>query len=520
MVAALLVVAASMSSCKKDVDSNTFTLKTQNYTGEGKTYYDNFATKWQDGDKIYINGVDANHTATVVETSGTYTAQTAAKIMADNNNFYACYPGKCNSTTFNDASYSNGSFTVTMPSTITYSGTTLNCPMMGIAGNDHVITFTNVCALLKVAFTTVPSAGSSFTITSASTAITGDFTWTYNSGTSTWDMTAPTVSATNKTITVSCDGTSSTFYVAIPAGSHQLTIGYTKSMTSAQTFNKGTVYNISISALKVVPIRALNGEFSVSGSKKVKFAAGNVVCTRTSSSSSDWTWGIYAKQYMKQDQTTNPTANDCEISMFCWGYDATNSVNPINSTSRSDDWVDFGTPYNVGGDTWETLTKDELDYLLGRSGNRQNTTHSSRMSSHAYATVCGVSGVVIFPDSYRTQASCTYKDNGTTKTYDFPISASGGTIAAISTEDDWQECEANGWVFLPANLKYRNGSVWQQNFTPASVRGFYMTHWTTNPVSNRQKLMSWVIGTMNTANNGQTTYATAVRLVRPISSAK
>ena len=185
----------------------------------------------------------------------------------------------------------------------------------------------------------------------------------------------------------------------------------------------------------------LPGFFTVNGEgKQVRFSKGNlqyVVAGKT--------WGFYENQYDFCNAKIYPGHHSDTISLFTWGYDATKSIIPdgkdsdnvsITSGSLSPE-QDWGC--TVGdGKTWRTLTAEEWQYLF------------SDKSRYGFATVGGVNGIIILPDTFadpmRNGGSGAFKPNKTG--YDTNVYTAGG---------NWEAMESAGAVFLSA-AGYRNGS--------------------------------------------------------------
>ena len=197
---------------------------------------------------------------------------------------------------------------------------------------------------------------------------------------------------------------------------------------------------VTLAAPAPLPAGALKGVFSVSATKKVHFSKGNlqyVVAGKT--------WGFYENQYDFCNAKIYSGHHSDTISLFTWGYDATKSIIPdgkdsdnvsITSGNLSPE-QDWGC--TVGdGKTWRTLTTEEWQYLF------------SDKSRYGFATVGGVNGIIILPDTFadpmRNGGSGAFIPNKTG--YDTNVYTAGG---------NWEAMESAGAVFLSA-AGYRNGS--------------------------------------------------------------
>lgn len=119
-------------------------------------------------------------------------------------------------------------------------------------------------------------------------------------------------------------------------------------------------------------------------------------------------------------------------------------------------------PISNGGNQagrWRTLTKDEWDYLFNtRSASTVNGTANAR---YCKATVNGVSGIVIFPDSYTHPAGVPQPTS--VNTWRAPLSSNSYTAS------QWTTMQFAGAVFLPA-AGYRYG-------TSVNNVGSYGSYW-------------------------------------------
>jgi len=235
-------------------------------------------------------------------------------------------------------------------------------------------------------------------------------------------------------------GSAKKFYMALPAGNYiamKFTNSngnmYYKTAKSAMTISANTIQQKAISGIEFNDM--LPGEFSVAEGKQVRFSKGNLRVKRTSSSTSDWTWGFYSNQYdinsLNTGETRTAATTDTEIDLFCWGYNATTSINPVDysqhnysNLTQSQDWG-----CTIGdGKTWRSLSKAEWEYLLKRIV--PYTVDGSIVQYRYGVTVAGSPNcLVLYPDG------CTKGKVG-----------NNGTITAA----EWPVAEAMGAVCIPA----------------------------------------------------------------------
>ena len=228
----------------------------------------------------------------------------------------------------------------------------------------------------------------------------------------------------------------------------------------------------------------LPGEFSVSRGKTVHFSQGNLQYQ-----ASTQTWRFSAKQYICIGDSNSNISSTYSgwIDLFAWGTSGWNSGATCYqpwSTSTSDadyafstnmtgayDSADWGV-YNAiqnGGNApgrWRTLTGTEWNYLL--------YTRTDAASKAGYATVAGVTGVILLPDSFADPM----KNNGSRA---FAPKATTGWDANVYTAEDWAAMEAAGAVFLPAaGGRYNtrvlnvgtNGYYWSSAYSQGDNAGF------------------------------------------------
>lgn len=223
--------------------------------------------------------------------------------------------------------------------------------------------------------------------------------------------------------------------------------------------------------------------FTINGSNlKVRFSKGNLKCSRPNTSTpwdaSVLTWSFQDNQY-DIVETSNVTTNygdQTEIGLFGWGT----KTNPWSTSAIASDystWSEWGENAIVnGGNTvnygWYTLSGNngEWNYILQTRSVTSiglPTGSNSTKARYTKATVCGVSGLILFPDNYRHPAvSITGSPNYNSAGSDYSI--------FIVNAQAWSKMQASGAIFLPftgtrSKLTYRNTSEY------SSDGGFYWT---------------------------------------------
>ena len=182
----------------------------------------------------------------------------------------------------------------------------------------------------------------------------------------------------------------------------------------------------------------LDGAFSVSATKKVRFSRGNLQYNTSTSK-----YSFLENQYATVEANSTVDYSSSNVTLFGWG---TGNNPTLTSTNNGDysTFIDWGTATSTDlGTGWRTLTKDEWTYLF-------NDTGRSTLR-YCKAQVDGKSGVVLFPDSY------THPSDGGTA----PSSTNAANVAYTTNSWDatqWAAMETAGAVFLPA-AGSRNGTT-------------------------------------------------------------
>ena len=250
---------------------------------------------------------------------------------------------------------------------------------------------------------------------------------------------------------------------------------------------EGKVYNVKRET------NVLNGKFSVSDTKKVKFSKGNL---RYASGA----WSFFDNQY---DYYTSHSADAWDH--FGWSTSATDYG--MNTSTSADtysgnfkDWGGNSDLQTALGTGWFTLSKDEWTYLFNtRSASTVNITANGR---YAKAKVNNVQGVILFPDTY------THPDGVTAPT---GVNATGNTgwNSNSYSSADWTKMESAGCVFLPA-AGYRDGSS-------VNLAGTYGYCWSASSNgADGAYSVRFTSGTLNPAYSSYRDAGYSVRLVRQV----
>ena len=266
--------------------------------------------------------------------------------------------------------------------------------------------------------------------------------------------------ADSKTYTLGCSGVTLTdeaalFYIVVPAGEWEN--GFTVDVyaddntTILKTLTKNSSATFSATEAMVMPEQevVVVYSFSVSATKQVLFAPGNLQYTK---STDTWSFAENQYDYIGKYNLSGSELAD-KIDLFGWSGSNSNNFGVSTSYSLDDykgDFVDWGSK-QIGSDdsnTWRTLTNDEWEYLLN--------TRTNASSLKGVAQVNGVNGLVFLPDNWRCPAGVTFK-------YGFHSSDGAEYYAAYQTftADQWSKLEDAGAVFLPAaGRRYSNWGVY------------------------------------------------------------
>ncbi len=207
--------------------------------------------------------------------------------------------------------------------------------------------------------------------------------------------------------------------------------------------------------------------FSVADGHQVLFSPGNLqFCTAGSHATAEGTAGgtfrfaEHQYDYLGEANAAVSDTNMGWIDLLTWGSSGWH-VSPcsekdgdydIESLCGTESYADWGVYNAIGTDapgTWRTLTRDEWDYLVNRrAASSVDGTDSAR---YAEATVCGVKGLILFPDRFERPQSLDSIANINHNSFTLSFSDN------IYTAEQWALLEDAGAVFLPA-AGFRGGT--------------------------------------------------------------
>ena len=528
----VMAVTAVLTSCKKDNTTVSFRATISNYrntANNGKVYIDdNRYANWIDQDEVLING--ANYTVGVTVTGDNRIASIngVAVATSDQDGYYAFYPAERALTT-----PTSGFPQILLPQVQVYrednaGNQIVDAPMAAYCSADREeagLDFTNLCALLKIELEEEMEVGY-ITVSSSNKPLWGRATI---SGTDEPTLSSPEIASlysTDNTVTLDCtalglhhegsgasEGVNSDgpFYIVLPPATNvaDLTINiyvftgnasgqtrrtilkYAKTTSNTITIASNNLYvtgDLPDQGVEVpdVPFPHLSiGEFSVSSTKKVRFALGNLQYQ-----ASTGTWRFAENQWDFVGNGTNGiTGNNASISstnsdwIDLLGYGTSgvahngNTYYPYTHTTNNSDYAsgsigntnhDWGVNMISNGgnqpNKWRTLTRTELYYLF-------NTRSHNQQLHYTNCKVHGVKGMIILPDNFPYNQS-PYNDS-----YNWPWER--------LTNAQWEQAEALGAVFMPVtgqrsgttisdltdnSNKYGKGYYWtSQQYSSSSI---------------------------------------------------
>ena len=487
----VLVLLLACASCQKDKDVVNMKATINNYGGAGsKVYVDGqHYANWNDQDQVWINGV--NYTVSL----SSQNIATISGVAVSDNDYYAVYPADRISST------PSGFPTLLMPQVQLYrqdnaGNQLINAPMAAYCASNvttHSLLFTNLCSLVEV------NLPDEYEVAYINVSSSDYFLWgeAAISGTSTPQLTmddATTSSrytTSNHTVTLDCttngsngsdnnNGTTAAsgvtsagpFYVVVPARTYRdLTVDvyvYTATANGRRTVKlftreaNQTSANIQSNNIYAVqytgeptpvqpPYPGLGtGEFSVSPTKKVRIARGNLQYQ-----ASTGLWRFAPEQWeIVGNAAGNTVADPTRATQSDWidlfGFATSNQGSPSYApTMYSNDTYGPSGDINLtsydwgvneisnGGNQpnkWRTLTKDEWQYLFRLNSTTGTHPRDGRQGLATLTLQDGstqIMGCILAPDDY----------NGISWTLP-------GQHHSVSW-NDWLTHRSHGCIFLP-----------------------------------------------------------------------
>ena len=247
------------------------------------------------------------------------------------------------------------------------------------------------------------------------------------------------------------------------------------------------------------------GEFSISETKKVAFASGNLQYTQSTDtwSFAENDYDIIGKDNIIQVNGEKKLAD--KIDMFGWSSDANPSAQWGISTSKKPEdycgvFVDWGNN-QIGMDpvnTWRTLSREEWRYIIEKRANAEILKGA--------ACVNGTNGVILLPDTWECPTDISFK-SGFSNEYSIIAYTKYQTFNVTQ----WEMMKQAGAIFLPAAGCRRGTEMGDEG-----LYGDYYTA-TVNPSDNvgRAYYIS-IYSDEITDVNYASEYGRCVRLVRDL----
>ena len=207
--------------------------------------------------------------------------------------------------------------------------------------------------------------------------------------------------------------------------------------------------------------------FSVADGQLVSFSPGNLqFCTTGSHATAEGTasgtfrFAEHQYDYLGQANAAVSDTNSGWIDLLTWGSSGWH-VSPcsekdgdydIESLCGSEAYADWGVYNAIGSDapgTWRTLTRDEWDYLVNRRA--ASTVDGTDSARYAEATVCGIKGLILFPDRFERPESIDSIVGINLNSFTLHFADN------VYTAEQWALLETAGAVFLPA-AGFRGGT--------------------------------------------------------------
>lgn len=207
--------------------------------------------------------------------------------------------------------------------------------------------------------------------------------------------------------------------------------------------------------------------FSVADGQLVSFSPGNLqFCTTGSHATAEGTasgtfrFAEHQYDYLGQANAAVSDTNSGWIDLLTWGSSGWH-VSPcsekdgdydIESLCGSEAYADWGVYNAIGSDapgTWRTLTRAEWDYLINRRA--ASTVDGTDSARYAEATVCGIKGLILFPDRFERPEPIDSIVGINLNSFTLHFADN------VYTAEQWALMEKAGAVFLPA-AGFRGGT--------------------------------------------------------------
>jgi len=482
---------------------------------------DNASFQWTAGDNLAVhvsNGDSHKYVFTSGEGGASVSSPTADFVVSYEEGYdrdaFAVFPSTIVAADAANYGQSGHSLDVTLPASYTLaqvSGETTPCPMIASNTSGSGWLFYQLCGLLRLTVNSIPPSTKRLEIDFDGKKVWGDFSIASPvPGTS---VIATTDDGEHDVITITKDGTGVTLNnnawldgqvlnIPLPTGKYtNITVTAYNALTGGDavlTMTRAFAYTAS--SKNGTKRTASFPVFSVSASKRVIFAPGNLQAT-TTDLGANWTWHFAEHQYdyignaaannkmngngvatVSDNGTVDLFGNSKERENPCYGISSSTTGNydaVFNGTFR--DWGKYldirkndTPPYTYyDKEYWYTMSEAEWKYVLGESDStnpykaraRGGTVGGVSNALCTKATVNNVHGFLIFPDFFTEGSTSITWDTDCISPGRMTNSGTDGWGTTINATE-WNTLEENGCVFLPAagNIK-----GWNSNAAVAEV---------------------------------------------------
>lgn len=246
----------------------------------------------------------------------------------------------------------------------------------------------------------------------------------------------------------------------------------------------------------------INGVFSVSATKQVRFATGNLCYVQSTAK-----WSLAENQYDMLD-AANVSGSQLADTIDLFGWSALDGAATwgISTSESSSDYsgsfVDWG--LNFGTDAaFRTLTQDEWDYLSVTRANANRLMGIARIKLNATEYV---NGLILLPDNWTCPTGLSFNAG-----FESASSADAYDTHNSYTLPQWKTLEAAGAVFLPAS-GYRQGAT----VSDGQNVGYYWSSTVSSGNVESVNYMQFRSSNQNTGGFATRIYGRAVRLVQDL----
>ncbi len=481
----IVTMLLCMTACKKE-ENGILRLEVEHYNSEAKMHIDDeHYAVWDEGDFIYLNG-----TPSIIQIQGN---KAIVNDVTEGAPYYASYPYPMTP--------NNSNYTMTLPAVQNYRENAngeqiVAAPMAAYSTDGSSLKFRNLGSVMAVKVEN--NTGSTLNVyrievsSIDNTPLCGLVTLSdINNGSLIIGG-----GSSNTTVALECGGINipsdgKIFYIALPVLTNaKLSVKvytedkcYTRIQgSSSASFDRNTIHEVPFSAASEIAtsyLRAVCGVFSVSATKTVSFAAGNLHCDASGSTHRWW----FAKHQYTTTKRNQYYSSDVEH--FFWGYQDFGETRQPNGSNNGEITFNWGEVF--GDNTWYTLTGEEWDYVANtRATSVMFNDNSTPVANARYilakidttGSETYIKGMILFPDNANIDIATPSNIN---LVYDYLTNYYPETY----TLAQWAKFEAQGCVFLPAAGQRGNYNESANNvFHEVGTFGLY---WSSNTVNGTDR---------------------------------